>query len=115
MSLLAPDIDSLPRHPATLGLTALEILKESWQATASIGALVIAARPLQRPTSLAGSAGGPVMTSACSLAVSPSCSMSRMDGRPAERREDYDWFASFADTLPVRVTHGVPVITSSGV
>jgi hypothetical protein len=54
------------------------------------------------------------MTSACSLAVSPSCSMSRMDGRP-ERREDYDWFASFADTLPMRVTPGVPVITSSGV
>src|SRR5215203_5357589 len=25
-----PDIDSLPRHPATPGLTALEILKESW-------------------------------------------------------------------------------------
>jgi hypothetical protein len=27
MSLLAPDIDSLPRHPATTSLTALEILK----------------------------------------------------------------------------------------
>lgn len=37
-----------------------------------------------------------------------------VDGRPAERREDYDWFPSFADTLPVRVNH-LPVITSSGV
>jgi hypothetical protein len=37
-----------------------------------------------------------------------------VDGRPAERREEYDWFASFADTLPVRVNH-LPVITSSGV
>jgi hypothetical protein len=36
------------------------------------------------------------------------------DGRPAERRENYDWFPSFADTLPVRVNH-LPVITSSGV
>jgi hypothetical protein len=36
------------------------------------------------------------------------------DGRPADRREDYDWFPSFADTLPVRVNHR-PVITSSGV
>jgi hypothetical protein len=34
------------------------------------------------------------------------------NGRPAERREDYDWFHSFADTLPVRVNH-LPVITSS--
>jgi hypothetical protein len=37
-----------------------------------------------------------------------------VDGRPAERREDYDWFPAFADTLPVRVNH-LPVITSSGV
>jgi hypothetical protein len=36
------------------------------------------------------------------------------DGRPPDRREDYDWFPSFADTLPVRVNH-LPVITSSGV
>jgi hypothetical protein len=37
-----------------------------------------------------------------------------VDGRPADRREDYDWFPSFADTLPVRVNHR-RVITSSGV
>jgi hypothetical protein len=36
------------------------------------------------------------------------------DGRPAERREEYDWFPSFADTLPVRINH-LQVITSSGV
>jgi len=35
------------------------------------------------------------------------------DGRPANRREDYDWFPKFAGTLPVRVNH-LPVITSSG-
>jgi hypothetical protein len=35
------------------------------------------------------------------------------DGRPPDRREEYDWFPSFADTLPVRVNH-LPVITSSG-
>jgi hypothetical protein len=29
-------------------------------------------------------------------------------------REDYEWFPSFAETLPVRVNH-LPVITSSGV
>jgi hypothetical protein len=35
------------------------------------------------------------------------------NARSAERLEDYDWFPSFADTLPVRVNH-LPVITSSG-
>ena len=35
------------------------------------------------------------------------------DGRPANRRENYDWFPKFAGTLPVRVNH-LPVITSSG-
>jgi hypothetical protein len=35
------------------------------------------------------------------------------DGRPPERREDFEWFPSFADTLPVRVNHH-RVITSSG-
>src|SRR5215207_10402691 len=37
-----------------------------------------------------------------------------VDGRPADRRDNYDWFPSFADTLPVRINH-LPVITSSGV
>ena len=27
------------------------------------------------------------------------------DGRPADRREDYDWFAWFADSLPVWINH----------
>jgi hypothetical protein len=33
------------------------------------------------------------------------------DGRPAKRRENYDWFPELAGTLPVRVNH-LPVITS---
>jgi hypothetical protein len=36
-----------------------------------------------------------------------------VDGRPAELREDYDWFPAFADSLPLRVDHHL-IITSSG-
>jgi hypothetical protein len=50
------------------------------------------------------------------LAVAGFCTVfdePSVDGRPAERRADFEWFPAFFDELPLRVDHHL-IVTSSG-